>query len=146
MTSSNSAPQLQDLIADVSSVQDFPTLSAQTSATQPPAAAKQTAASSVYSSRGYKHDLSESQYPSLSKPAAKAASATASTSAAPTKAKSNPWNSADEEFPSLEGSKPRAHVHGWHLQKPEPKKQSSLTFVNNKRPIISSASDFPTLG
>lgn len=62
------------------------------------------------------------------------------------KAKSNPWSNTDEEYPELDNSasKTKTFLHGWHL--PKPKAQPKPKFVNNSRPSLNSASDFPTLG
>ena len=60
------------------------------------------------------------------------------------KAKSNPWGSTDEEFPALDGASVRPHAHGWHMPKPQP--EPTMTFVANRRPVIDSTADFPSLG
>jgi hypothetical protein len=66
---------------------------------------------------------------------------------AASKPKSNPWNSTEEEFPTLQGVKgSRPLGQGWHLKKPEPK--PAPKFINNSRPTaaLNLAADFPTLG
>lgn len=62
------------------------------------------------------------------------------------KAKSNPWSTTEDEFPTLEGTKAKDTVHGWHLPKPQPRPVAKPSFVINARPSINSSSDFPTLG
>jgi len=60
------------------------------------------------------------------------------------KAKSNPWNDTEDEFPTLSSSKPKPLAHGWNLPKPQPK--PAMKFINNSKSSLNSEKDFPSLG
>ncbi|XP_067933611.1 E3 ubiquitin-protein ligase ZNF598-like [Watersipora subatra] len=96
---------------------------------------------SVTASQGYANTTAKASQKVLQAPQ----KASKQVAPAAVKAKSNPWNNTEDEFPTLEKAKVTTSVPSWHVTKPQPK-PARPSFVTQRKPVLNSASDFPTLG